>query len=48
MNIEIVQGKFDEAREYCESKIKETIFLIFHISNQIKKQCLNLTDFCKN
>lgn len=37
MNIEIVQGKFDEAREYCESKTKETIFFeLSHIESDEK------------
>lgn len=37
MNIEIVQGKFDEAREYSESKTKENIFFdLSHIESDEK------------
>lgn len=37
MNIEIVQGKFSEAKEYCESKTKENIFFeLSHIDSDEK------------
>lgn len=37
MNIEIVQGKFDEAREYSESQTKENIFFeLSHIESDEK------------
>ena len=37
MNIEIVQGKFNEAREYSESKTKENIFFeLSHIESDEK------------
>lgn len=37
MNIEIVQGKFDEAKEYSESKTKENIFFeLSHIESDEK------------
>lgn len=37
MNVEIVQGKFNEAMEYCESKTKENIFFeLSHIESDEK------------
>ena len=47
MNIEIVQGKFDEAKKYCKSKAKETVFFDLSYIDTDEKAIVEFNRFIK-
>ena len=47
MNIEIVQGQFDEAKKYCKSKAKETVFFELSYMDTDEKATVEFNRFIK-